>query len=364
MIKSPKISNKIFSFTFTVYLILFLLGLWGCLSVYNAMALTASPWFHLSKQFVWLMLGMIVLFTSSLIPFKYYRKLIIPISVLSYLLLILVLVFGKRIHGMQGWFVFFDSIYMQPSEFAKTGLILSLTFLISKFKENYKKYFILYCLATILWIIPIILQPDFGTALIYIAGSAIVFLLGGGKKRVLAILSLAFLICGTAVLYWYPYVLNRFSGFISPFQNPTDKGWHVIQLRYTIARGGLFGQDFGQALWANSYLPLSHSDSAFATLCESVGFIGGLPVIIGFGVLFYLTLKTSFLLKDRFSKIFILSIISMYVVQAFTHISVNVTLIPVTGITLPLISYGGSSLVSLFLAFGISLSAINAEIKN
>ncbi len=362
MPRSLKFSNKIFLFKLTIYLILFLLGLWGCLSIYNATGLTENPFFHLSKQLIWLIIGMLGLFVSSQIPFKYYRKGLIPISLFCYSLLVLVLLIGKEVNGMKGWFVFFNSIYMQPSEFAKIPLIFLLTDFICRFKDNYKKYFTLYCLGTILWVLPVVLQPDFGSALIFISGAVIVFLLGGGKKRILAGVGITFVSLSGIVLSYYPYVLDRFSGFLEPFKDPYGKGWHVIQLRYTIARGGFLGKDLGQALWANSYLPLSHSDSAFATLCESVGFIGGFSVIIGFGLLFYFTLKASLLLKSEFSKIFVLSIISMYVVQAFMHISVNVTLFPITGLTLPIISYGGSSLVSLFLAFGISLSAINSEL--
>jgi cell division protein FtsW (lipid II flippase) len=217
--------------------------------------------------------------------------------------------------------------------------------------------FILMLILCIVWIVPILLQPDMGTALIYMVAFGIVYWCSGGKIRYLFYslpVACPFLFF---FIYRHPYILSRFYGFWDPEGDFSGKGWHIMQFRYTLSRGGLAGAESGRALWANSYLPLAHSDSAFASLVESVGLIGSLPVVAGIMVLCYIAFRAACLGGDAMRGNLIFSIAAVFAFQSLVHIGVNVTLLPPTGITLPILSYGGSSLVSTMVAFGIMLSA-------
>jgi cell division protein FtsW (lipid II flippase) len=134
-----------------------------------------------------------------------------------------------------------------------------------------------------------------------------------------------------------------------------------MQFRYAMAKGGLDGAGLGKAVWSNNYLPLSHTDSIFSSLAETLGFIGVLPIMIGFILLLYLTFSLALRAKDSFILLFSCGLVSLITFQAFLHISVNVGLLPPTGVTLPLLSYGGSSLVSTMLGFGMLISAASSH---
>ncbi len=355
-IKMDLSRNKIFKLELIVYVTIFLMGLWGCLTIYNATVFTNNPFYITLKQLLWLIIGLVTLFASSKIPFWIYSKLAIPLAIIAYISLVLVLCFGKEVHSMRGWFIL-GPVYIQPSEFAKIPFLLILAIFSCKTKQNIKN-FIISVLFIILWVTPIILQPDFGTVVIYFCGGFIVYWLGGWKKRYLTAVTLLIFIILAFIIYMHPYMINRLEGFINPNDDFLGKGWHITQLRYTLARGGFWGNSLGNALWSNSYLPLAHSDSAFASLTESVGFIGALPVVIGFTAIIFISYKLAIIGDDKFPQIVIISLIILSAIQAFIHISVNLTFLPTTGITLPFISYGGSSLVSTCLSFGIALSAV------
>jgi len=347
-----------FSHTMGVYVILFLLGLWGCIAIYNA-TLHNMPFRYLGLQSTWLVIGMFALFLSSRIKFTAYQKWLIPLAVVSYIPMLLVLIWGAKIHGMSGWFRIGDMM-IQPSEFAKTPYVLLLSIVATRSESGRKHFFAMSSLA-LLWIIPIVLQPDLGTMLVYLSGFVVVYYISNGSMKLFWGAVAAVVPVLAYIVVTKQYVLNRFSGFIDPSSDPFGNGWHVMQFRYALANGGFWGRGLGKAVWSNSYLPLSHSDSAFASFCESVGVVGAFPVVFGFFMLVYISYRISQGIECPERKVFVLAIAAVIAVQALIHISVNLTLIPTTGITLPLFSYGGSSLVSTFIAFGVLLSAADKK---
>lgn len=352
-----------------VYILLLLLGLWGCLAVYNSTVYSNSPFYFAGRQFIWLLAGIFVLTVSSKIPFEFYKKFTPLLALGIYLPLVLVLWFGVRINGMKGWFAF-GSVFIQPSELAKPIFILTLCWICVRYPSDHKscqrldKHFILLFFATFLYVFPIIFQPDFGTVMVYVAGLIVVYLLSGGSYMRLFLFFLVSLPLGVWGLMKKTYIVARLAGFFSPQEYPFGVGWHIVQFQYTLARGGFWGASWGKSLWANAYLPLSHSDSAFASLTEAIGFIGVVPIIFGFSILAYIGYHLAVRAKDDFSRLYICSIAIFIAVQALVHISVNVGLIPPTGITLPMFSYGGSSLVSTMFAVGILLSAVQSGKKS
>jgi cell division protein FtsW len=338
-----------------IYILLFLLGLWGCLVIYNATFFKETPFYFVGRQFIWLMIGMFFLYASSHIPFDFYRDLVWPLAIATYIPLIAVLFLGVRVNGMCGWFSS-GGVFIQPSEFAKAPYLLLLCYLNSRIENDLKRCAAM-ALAAFVWIVPIALEPDIGSVMIYLAGFFLVYWLGGGKIKYIIVSFIAAIPVCAFFVYKNQYILDRITGFWNPGGDPLGSGWHIMQFRFALSRGGFWGASLGKAIWANAYLPLSHSDSAFAAMAESVGFAGACPVILG---AFIIALAAYFLARkksDCFVRNIIMSLGGLFVVQALIHISVNVTLLPPTGITLPLISYGGSSLVSCMIAFGILLSA-------
>jgi len=335
--------------------ILFLMGLWGCLAIYNATAFSTTPLHYAGRQLLWVILGTFVLWGSSNISFEKYERYLWVIASLVYISLILVLFTGMRINGMRGWFNL-GFCLIQPSELAKPIYILTLCSFIKK-ELSSLKLFTYMGLTTLFWIIPLALQPDFGTMLVYLCGFAAVYILADGRILYLILTGLGGIPFIFYIYHTKPYIASRIIGFLSPGTDPTGTGWHILQFQYTLARGGFSGQSWGKSMWSNAYLPLSYSDSSFASLVEAIGFIGTLPVILGFAALAFAGYRLSMKTEAPGRKIFIFAMPVLITSQALIHMSVNVGLLPPTGITLPMFSYGGSSLMSIMLSFGLILSA-------
>jgi cell division protein FtsW len=354
-----KFENQIFNATVLVQSLLFLMCIWGCLAIYNSNTLDASPLYFVGRQLLWLVTGMIIMLLAQRVPFSFYSENALTAAAIAYISLLAVLLWGTEINGMRGWFTFgWTSASIQPSEFAKPFFILLLCHFAVNEKNKLKTFLILAGI-TLLWLIPILQQPDAGTALVYLLAFMIFCVLIGTPFKYLLALSALLTPIAVWVLYKHPYILKRFSGFWDPASDPLGSGWHIRQFQFTIARGGWFGVKLGKAAWSNSYLPLAHSDSVFATIAESLGFIGTLPILILLGIVIFALYRLSLRLKNQYQKLFIISMLSLIMIQTLIHISVNVALLPPTGLTLPLLSYGGSSLLSTLLAFGIILSALN-----
>ena len=339
-----------------IYTVFFLMGLWGCLAIYNANSFADDPFHFASRQLIWLSLGLVVVVASAKIPFQWYENLTLPLSLAAYLALLLVLEFGIELNGMRGWFNLRYCL-AQPSELAKPIFILSLCVLAKRW-NSLKNLFPVLAVATLLWILPVAAQPDFGTMGIYVCGFVLVYLLSGGGFAHLGMAAPVLLMAATLIYFKEPYVAERINAFISPSSSvATDSGWHSLQFSRTLAGGGLSGSDWGRAIWSNNYLPLAHSDSSFAALTETVGFAGAAPVIAGFCALAYVGYRISKGFENEVRGVFIRAISMLIAVQGLLHISVNVELFPPTGITLPMLSYGGSSILSTALCLGMAVSA-------
>lgn len=339
--------------------LIFVLGLWGCMAIYCSDVLGKSPLHYAGKQLLWLTLGMALMFIAQRIPFGFYRDNAYWLAGAAYIMLLSVLILGTKINGMRGWFSI-GGAYIQPSEFAKPLFILLLCKVGCARKINFKS-FIFLALVAAAWMIPIMLQPDIGTAIVFSLGFIVVYWMLGGKGWHLMLVLLAAVPTGAFILWRCPYIMNRVIGFLNPELDPMGNGWHVRQFQFALARGGMFGVKMGKAAWANSYLPLAHSDSVFATIAEVLGFAGAMPVIlliIGITVLVY---RISLKAGNNFRQVYIMGMLAVFAIQALIHISVNVALLPPTGLTLPLLSYGGSSMLSTFIGFGIIFSAASRK---
>jgi cell division protein FtsW len=356
-----EISSRAMNLQMITVSILFLMGLWGCLAIYNATVFSDAPFLYAGKQLLWLFLGLIIMWITSKVPFSVYKQHLWSLAAFAYFLLLLVLMCGTRVNGMKGWFDLGFG-YLQPSEIAKPLFILTLC-AIATLATTHLKLFLYLAGVTILWCIPLALQPDFGTLIIYIAGFLTVYILAGGKIIYLFPSFLAMIPFAVYIYQHKPYVAARIAGFLDPEKTASGAGWHILQFQYTLARGGFSGQSWGHSLWANAYLPLSYSDSSFASMVEAIGLAGTIPVIVGFSALAYAGYRLSLKAQGNFKKLFICAMPILITIQALVHMSVNVTMLPATGITLPIFSYGGSSLISIMLSFGVILSAAKNELQ-
>ena len=248
--KRTEIPSRAMNLRMITVSILFLMGLWGCLAIYNATVFSDAPFLYAGKQLLWLFIGLIIIWITSKIPFALYKHYLPALAAFAYLLLLLVLICGIRINGMKGWFDLGFG-YLQPSELAKPVLILTLCAVATSAKTHLKLFFYL-AGVTILWCIPLAMQPDFGTLLVYLAGFLTVYILAGGKILYLFPSFLALIPAAMIIYRQKPYVAARIAGFLNPEKAASGAGWHILQFQYTLARGGFSGQSWGKSLWANS----------------------------------------------------------------------------------------------------------------
>jgi cell division protein FtsW len=337
-------------------------SLWGCWAIYNASRSGDSGRNFAARQGLWVGLGAAALLICASLPPRFYRRGLPWLAAAAYAPLLLVLVLGIRINGMRGWFAW-HGYFLQPSELAKPIYVLSLAWLLDRTaaqRAAWGRGFLPVLLLVALWGLPIALQPDFGSLLVYLLTFLLLYWGFDGRLRHLLASGLAVLPALAFVLWRHPYVLRRITGFLNPEQAAQSSGWHILQFRRTLASGGLFGRAWEDGLWSSAYLPLGYSDSVFASTAEKIGFVGTLPLLVLILALalygHYHACRTT----DRFRAASIFGITGMLVLQAFVHLSVNLGLMPPTGITLPLISYGGSSLISTMMAFGIVEAMVHA----
>ena len=359
------------------FVLLLLTALFGCLAIFNATLHEVKSSHLVWRQLVWLAVGVLVLILAARIrPETYRRYYLFPAGGL-FLLLILVVIVGHSSNGMQGWFrveirpltPIFSPILIQPSELAKPFYILTAVFMLCSLTRLHQKSLtqksftwrraILYFCMCGSWLLLIALQPDFGTVLIYGSMAIIIYWLAGGLIQHLLSACGVAVLSATIAIFHYDYIRNRFIGFLSPEKYPQDAGWHVLQFQTALAHGGLAGAD--QPLWSQYYLPLGYSDSIFATVGERIGLIGLLAIILVVCGWFLYVMRVGRRLHNPTSQIIVTSLGVMLGLQAFVHISVNLGLLPPTGITFPLLSYGGSSLVGSFLTVGILLAHTNEK---
>ncbi len=345
-----------------------IIGLFGCVAIFNATFHTGKPFYFVSRQLIWLSIGIVVLLVCTLTPPDVYEKWTLPIAGVMLALLYFLTFAGTEVNGMRGWFTFdcmgIGTVFFQPSEFAKPAFVL---FLAKVAKPSYDqepvcwKGYILYLAMACVWFLPILLQPDFGTLVLFVIGFACIYWLQGGRIAHLIATVLVSAPFAGLIIHHHRYIQRRLLGFYDPLGHADEAGWHILQLRTTLASGGPWGRSIGDTVWSRNYLPLGHSDSIFATVAESIGFYGMVPIILT--IVAWLIYCCHIAKQQRILKnaLVVAGLSAMIAAQAFIHISVTLGLLPPTGITLPMISYGGSSLVSTMISIGIISSIANQK---
>lgn len=337
----------------------------GVVMVYSASFIWADykyadTLFFVKRQVLFAGTGVIAMFLIMLMPYGSWKKYAKIILGVCFLLLLLVLIPGVGMirGGARSW-IGIGAFSIQPSEFMKLGLIIFLAAYLSvnqKYIASFKKGFFPSIILVFTAFGLIMLQPDLGTGVVLVATCMLMIFVAGARLAHffgLASLGLAgfvFLIASA------PYRISRVTAFLNPWEDPLGDGFQIIQSLYAIGPGGLMGVGFGKSLQKYFYLPEPQTDFIFAILGEELGFIGGILVLGLFALLFWRGIKVALEAPDLFGRFLALGIVAMLIIQVMINVSVVIGLIPVTGITLPFLSYGGSSLTLTLCSVGILLN--------
>lgn len=352
--------KKDFALIAQIYTILLILTFSGVMIIYSSRRTAehdASVPELAFRQFGYIIIGFIILELIRRIKKEHYIKYADKLFYAGLLLLFGVLLFGVRINGMKGWYSFFY-FHIQPSEIFKFIYVLFISKLYID-RGTDAKNFAIAAMFTAICSALIVIQPDYGTASIYFFSFAIISFLAGVKIRYLILLPLAGITGLLLFIVRKQYGFNRLYGFFSDNADIAGSAWHWKQFQLSIARGSWFGTKIDGSFWSNNYLPFAYNDSAYAALHETIGFAGGLLILSLFFVLFFLIIRRS-CNTGKYSLIS-KAAISTLLIHALLHCSVNSALLPTTGLTLPFVSYGGSSLLGAFLLTGLAIAFCRSE---
>lgn len=318
-----------------------------------------NDYYYLWHQAIALLVGLLAMGFFSNFDYRNLKKIALPLMVLVLIMLIAVFIpgIGDSAKGAHRWLDL--GLRFQPSEIAKVAFMIYLaTWLESRKHELNKFSKALIPFTFMLGVISllIILEPDLGTLTIIMLTSITMFFAAGAPSWHIVSLASFLAVMFIAFIRSAEYRWHRFTTFINPSSETLDKSYHVNQAFIAVSQGGFWGRGFGQSLQKMRYLPEPHTDSIFAIACEELGFVRSVFVIVGFVYLFYLGVNVAKKASDDFGKILAIGIVTSLSVQAFINIAAMLGLVPLTGVTLPFISYGGTSLVISFVQIGILLS--------
>lgn len=350
------------------YLLLFsvvILCLFGLMMIYSSSCVWAEYKFNNSyhyviNQFIFFLIGLFIMIIVSKIDYKIYYKYSNMILFICFILLVLVLIpgIGSVRNGSRSWFGI-GGFGIQPSEACKIGLIIFSSKYLSLNERYIKKFFsgVLPILFVVLIFFGLImLQPDLGTGVIlflsiisilFIAGVDLKFFIFGGVIGIIGVIVLILIA---------PYRMDRITSFINPWEDALGTGFQIIQSLYAIGPGGLLGTGYLNSVQKHFYLPEPQTDFIFSIICEEFGVVGSIIVVSLFLIIFYRGIKISLKCTDSFSKYLCFGILFQLIFQTIMNLFVVTGLIPVTGVTLPFISYGGSSLLISMASIGIILN--------
>ena len=313
------------------------------------------------QQLIWAVLGLSAMYLASRIDFRHLRYLAIPALVLSLVMLVVVLHpgIGTEVAGSRRWVVLPGLGGFQPAEFAKLAIVLYLAHWLDrrgKAARGFWNGFIPFGILVAPGFALIALEPDLGTAGVYAAAAVSVFFMAGANIVYLGAIGGTVLASAFVMVTSTPYQMRRVESFLDPFRDPLKDGYNTLQALMALAMGGITGLGLGASRQKYLYLPAPSTDFIFAIIGEEWGLIGTLAVVGLFLVIAYQGYRIAISAPDTFSGLLACGITTWLVVQACINMMVVTALLPVTGIPLPFLSYGGSALTINLVAVGILLS--------
>ena len=315
--------------------------------------------YYFVRQLVFALLGLAAMWLASRLPMEFYRRWAFPFLGFTLVLLMLVPVIGVKANGSRRW-LGVGGLTLQPSELAKLAVILSFAALICRTGErmySFRRGILPFAgiLAAVVGLL--VLEPHFSASVIILAIGAVMLFLGGVR---LGWFAGAFGAAGAGLallLTFFPYASSRINTWRDPFSDTSDRGYQIVQSLYTVGSGGLSGLGLGGSRQKFLYLPEEHNDFIFSVVCEELGFIGAALILCLFALLILRGFWIAFHCRDRFSFLVVCGITSLLAIQVFLNVAVVTNLLPCTGISLPMFSYGGTALLIQLGELGIVLSA-------
>lgn len=358
----PGVATSPFWVLVSVVAVLNMIGVVMVISASSVVSVRESgaPWSYAQRQVMWLLVGTAVLFATLTISVDFWRrhvKVWLGVSVAG-LVLVLMPGVGITTNGATRW-LGFGPVQFQPSEFVKFGLLLFVADLLAKRSERVDDWRWTLAPVTaylVLVSVLIMLQPNLGTTII-IAGMVLVMLLAAGVRLgPLFVTGAAGVMAATTLVLATEFRRRRFFAFLDPMQDPQGVGLQNVQSMVAMANGGLFGRGLGRSTVKWGYLPYSWTDFIFAVVGEEFGLVGAMTVVLLFVVLAVTGAWVALQAEGRFSQLVAVGITAWLTVQAFMNIGAVVAVMPITGVPLPFVSFGGSALVTNLAAVGVLLN--------
>lgn len=339
----------------------------GIMAVFSAGApegadLYGNPAYFIIKHSIAIIVGLFFFIFAYIIDYRFWKKFVKPVTyiIIAFVGATLIPGIGKTIYGSSRWLA---GIPLQPSEFCKFATILLVSSALVDSKKITDPKMMEHLGLILVMIIILLNQPNLSNAVILGLITFILLLAGGISFRLLAFSAIGI---GSLGLWIFikPYQLSRLEGWINPWADPQGIGYNLIQSLYAIGSGGFLGVGYGNSRQKLFWLPFSHTDFIFAVIAEELGFLGCI-ILIG---LFLALLQRGFYIANRcpdlFGKLLAIGITFSIIIQAFINIGVAVGVVPVTGVTLPLISHGGTSVVLTLFMLGILLNISRKRIRS
>ena len=333
--------------------------------IYSASSIWAEykyqdPFKFVKAQSAFFLLGLLCIFIISKLDINILYKKANLILLICFILLVLVLIpgIGSIRNGSRSWFGI-GSLGIQPSEFAKLGLIIYVAKYLAnnrKIIKDVKKGVLPILLVIGVFFVLIMLEPDFGTAMVIVLTLVVMIFISGVKLSFFIKVGLLGLLGIVGLIIIAPYRMERIVSFLNPWVDPLGSGYQIIQSLYAIGPGGLLGQGFLNSHQKQFYLPEPQTDFIFSIISEEFGFLGILIVTSFIAFIFYRIIKIALKENNLFKKYLAFGLGFGIIIQSLLNIAVVIGLIPVTGVTLPFLSYGGSSLLISMISIGIILN--------
>ncbi|MBP9718040.1 cell division protein FtsW [Candidatus Gracilibacteria bacterium] len=326
-------------------------------------------YFLLRRHAMRILAGLVALYVAYRIPLRFWRRVAIPMFLLMVIVLFGVLVIGQTFNTTARAWLRLANTSIQPAEFAKIALVFYLAAWMErkgKDIQDFKNGFLSFCAVVSIIVLPVLLQPDFGSTLVYASIATVIYFAAGARLRHIGLGLLAVTLFLTLVVPNVGYLKHRFTAFVNPTvencqpavgdqEQTRNYCWQTQQAQIAVGSGKFFGKGLTQGIQKSYWLPQATDDFIFAATAEELGFARITLLILAYLVIAYRGILIAQNADDTFSKLTAVGLTAWLVFQAFINIGVNVGLLPVTGITLPFISYGGTSMVATLIAVGILL---------
>ena len=314
------------------------------------------------KQIIYAVAALVLCFILIRVPIKWNGRLILAAYVVSIILLILVLIPGIGLlrNGSRSW-IGIGGFTLQPAEIAKITTLVYLSYILAirKKAENIVqlKHFVIVFIPAAL----IMLQPDFGAVFLLVVTAMILFFVSNYPLKIFAVIVFSGIIAIVGLIISAPYRLKRITAFLNPWEDALNSGFQAVQSLMAIGPGGIFGHGFLKSRQKYLYLPEPQNDFIFSIILEEIGFIGGAIIVCIFACFLISGYRLAVASRESFAFYCIFSLTTLIGIQAVLNIGVVIGLFPVTGVTLPFISYGGTSLLFLWFAIGLMLNISKSQ---